>query len=300
MKISKSQIYEFLDYLQFNKLYSQNTIRAYTNDLFDWLAYLESIHKDFKEFEITSLTYNWVMNSSNSKILKKSSISRKISAVKSFLNYLYKFKIIENKLALTLKIPKKDKLLPKYLNSSEVSDVINKNLSSDDLFAIRNSLIVLLFFNTGMRISELKSVKMDDINLDRNEIKIIGKGNKERIVFFTGLTGDFLKSYLSKRSKIKTENRYLFISRLKKGISERMIRYVVSNIWKEQTGKKITPHQLRHSLATYLLNQGVELKYIQEILGHESINTTNVYAKLSEKTLKKEYYRSLENLKSNI
>jgi len=296
MRINKSQILDFLNYLQFNKLSSQNTIRAYESDLFSWLDFLENKKGELKESEIPKITNEWIMQGLNYKLLKKTSVSRKISAVKSFLNYLYKFNLIENKLSLTLKNPKKDKLLPKYLNPSDVADVVKKSSSFDSFSKIRNSLIILLLFNTGMRISELKDIKIEDINFDRNEIRTIGKGDKERIVFFTDYTKDLLKKYISKREKIKTNSRYLFLSRLGKGISERMIRYIVSNTWKMQTGKGITPHQLRHSLATFLLNEGVELKYIQEILGHENINTTNIYAKLSEKTIKTEYYKSLGKL----
>ncbi|WP_448590156.1 tyrosine-type recombinase/integrase [Thermodesulfobium sp.] len=296
MRINKSQILDFLNYLQFNKLSSQNTIRAYESDLFSWLDFLENKKGELKESEIPKITNEWIMQGLNYKFLKKTSVSRKISAVKSFLNYLYKFNLIENKLSLTLKNPKKDKLLPKYLNPSDVADVVKKSSSFDSFSKIRNSLIILLLFNTGMRISELKDIKIEDINFDRNEIRTIGKGDKERIVFFTDYTKDLLKKYISKRKKIKTNSRYLFLSRLGKGISERMIRYIVSNTWKMQTGKGITPHQLRHSLATFLLNEGVELKYIQEILGHENINTTNIYAKLSEKTIKTEYYKSLGKL----
>uniref|UniRef100_A0A7C5KET3 Recombinase XerC n=1 Tax=Thermodesulfobium narugense TaxID=184064 RepID=A0A7C5KET3_9BACT len=296
MRINKSQILDFLNYLQFNKLSSQNTIRAYESDLFSWFDFLENKKGELKESEIPKITNEWIMQGLNYKFLKKTSVSRKISAVKSFLNYLYKFNLIENKLSLTLKNPKKDKLLPKYLNPSDVADVVKKSSSFDSFSKIRNSLIILLLFNTGMRISELKDIKIEDINFDRNEIRTIGKGDKERIVFFTDYTKDLLKRYISKRKKIKTNSRYLFLSRLGKGISERMIRYIVSNTWKMQTGKGITPHQLRHSLATFLLNEGVELKYIQEILGHENINTTNIYAKLSEKTIKTEYYKSLGKL----
>ena len=296
MRINKSQILDFLNYLQFNKLSSQNTIRAYESDLFSWLDFLENKKGELKESEIPKITNEWIMQGLNYKFLKKTSVSRKISAVKSFLNYLYKFNLIENKLSLTLKNPKKDKLLPKYLNPSDVADVVKKSSSFDSFSKIRNSLIILLLFNTGMRISELKDIKIEDINFDRNEIRTIGKGDKERIVFFTDYTKDLLKRYISKRKKIKTNSRHLFLSRLGKGISERMIRYIVSNTWKMQTGKGITPHQLRHSLATFLLNEGVELKYIQEILGHENINTTNIYAKLSEKTIKTEYYKSLGKL----
>jgi len=296
MRINKSQILDFLNYLQFNKLSSQNTIRAYESDLFSWFDFLENKNGELKESEIPKITNEWIMQGLNYKLLKKTSVSRKISAVKSFLNYLYKFNLIENKLSLTLKNPKKDKLLPKYLNPSDVADVVKKSSSFDSFSKIRNSLIILLLFNTGMRISELKDIKIEDINFDRNEIRTIGKGDKERIVFFTDYTKDLLKRYISKRKKIKTNSRYLFLSRLGKGISERMIRYIVSNTWKMQTGKGITPHQLRHSLATFLLNEGVELKYIQEILGHENINTTNIYAKLSEKTIKTEYYKSLGKL----
>ncbi|AEE14596.1 Tyrosine recombinase xerC [Thermodesulfobium narugense DSM 14796] len=296
MKINKDQILDFLDYLQFSKLCSNNTIRAYRSDLISWFEFLKNSKNNLNELEITKLTYDWLIEDQNSKLLKKSSVSRKISAVKSFLNYLYKFNVINNKLSLTLKNPKKDRILPKYLNYSDVADVINKNFTSSNFYSFRNSLIILLLFNTGIRISELKNIKLEDINLDRNEIRVIGKGNKERVVFFTNFTKNFLKQYITERLKLKTKCRYLFISRLKSRISERMIRYIVSNTWKTQTGKSITPHQLRHSLATFLLNQGVELKYIQEILGHENINTTNIYAKLTEKTIKKEYYKSLDKL----
>ncbi|HEM56317.1 MAG TPA: hypothetical protein ENO30_06130 [Thermodesulfobium narugense] len=296
MKIRKNQIFDFLDYLQFSKLCSNNTIRAYRSDLINWFGFLKNSKNNLNELEIIKLTYDWLIKDQNSKLLKKTSISRKISAIKSFLDYLYKIDVIENKLSLTLKNPKKDRMLPKYLNSSDIADVISKNFTSNNFYNIRNSLIILLLFNTGIRISELENIKIEDINFDRNEIRIIGKGNKERIVFFTNFTKDFLKKYINERQKLKTNCQYLFLSRLKNKISERMIRYIVSNIWETQTGKRITPHQLRHSLATFLLNQGVELKYIQEILGHENINTTNIYAKLTEKTIKTEYYKSLDKL----
>ncbi|AWB10244.1 tyrosine recombinase XerC subunit [Thermodesulfobium acidiphilum] len=296
MKIRKNQIFDFLDYLQFSKLCSNNTIRAYRSDLINWFGFLKNSKNNLNELEIIKLTYDWLIKDQNSKLLKKTSISRKISAIKSFLDYLYKIDVIENKLSLTLKNPKKDRMLPKYLNSSDIADVISKNFTSNNFYNIRNSLIILLLFNTGIRISELENIKIEDINFDRNEIRIIGKGNKERIVFFTNFTKDFLKKYINERQKLKTNCQYLLLSRLKNKISERMIRYIVSNIWETQTGKRITPHQLRHSLATFLLNQGVELKYIQEILGHENINTTNIYAKLTEKTIKTEYYKSLDKL----
>ena len=187
------------------------------------------------------------------------------------------------KLISNPKIPQK---LPKYLNYNELEEILEIPNQSTFL-GLRNALILELLYSTGVRVSELVNIKLSDIDLLNKKIIILGKGNKERIVLFGNKAYELIVKYLNKRD---TDCEYLFVNNNKNTLTDRGVRYIIDNIVKKSALKfKISPHTLRHTFATHLLNNGADLKSVQDLLGHESIATTGIYTHVSIEHLRKTY-----------
>ncbi|MGM9879376.1 MAG: site-specific tyrosine recombinase/integron integrase [Bacilli bacterium] len=286
---------KYLEYLSYQKKYSENTIINYEEDLEFFKKYLEESKINFLKVDYTIIRklYNY-MDTLN---FSKSTISRKVSSLRSFYKYLARNNHISyNPFSLT-KGPKKDKLLPKFLYYNELEELFNA-CCLENLYGIRDRLILEMLYATGMRVGELENVKIKDINFYDNSIKILGKGNKERIVFFGEYAREILDLYLSKR---KDNNEYLFINNHGNKLTSRGIRYILNKIIdKTSLNTKISPHMIRHSFATHMLNEGCDLLTVQELLGHSSLRATQVYTHVTNDRLKDVYLKSHPRNKERI
>ena len=186
---------------------------------------------------------------------------------------------------------KKEKKLPEYFKYNEYVELVN-SIDINTNLGIRNKCIFEVLLCTGCRCNELVNIKLDDINLKEKEIKVLGKGNKERIVYLGSYAVESIEKYLSIRNEIlgKKDNNYLFINHLGNKLTTRGIRDIIDKILlKSSNNMKITPHTFRHSFATMLLNEGCDLKSVQELLGHVSLSTTSIYTHVSNEELKRVY-----------
>ena len=273
----------FCEYLN-SKGYSNLTIINYRKDLVQFLEFSKGkINVDYP-FIRTYLQYLH-----NKKYTNKS-IARHISSLKSFYKYLTKNEIIKDNPCVLLTNPKIEKKLPNYINYNDL-EVLFTIPNKNDILGLRNLLILELLYSTGIRVSELVNIKLSDIDFSNNRIFILGKGNKERYVLYGKICRDLLKEYLEKsRSKLNKSSEYLLLNKFGNKITDRAIRMIIDDIVKKSCLKlNISPHTLRHTFATHLLNEGADLKIVQELLGHENISTTGIYTHVSNEHLRKVY-----------
>ena len=286
---------EYLEYLKYQKNYSDETIHSYSIDIEEFLDYINS-----ECIIICEVGYDvvkaWLIHLDEKKN-KSTTVSRKISSLRSFYKYLARNNYIAyNPFSLT-KGPKKDKLLPKFLYYNELEELFNA-CDLDNLYGIRDRLILEVLYATGMRVGELEFIKITDINFYDNSIKILGKGNKERIVYFGEYAREILDLYLSKRND-KCE--YLFINNHCNRLTSRGVRYILNKIIdKTSLNTKISPHMIRHSFATHMLNEGCDLLTVQELLGHETLRATQVYTHVTNDRLKDVYLKAHPRNKERI
>lgn len=274
---------KFLNYLK-NKDYSLNTINAYRKDLTIFLKFSNNkINVDYN-FLRTYLQFLY-----NKKYSNKS-ISRNISSLKSFYKYLVKFDIIKDNPCLFINFPKTEKKLPNFINYNDL-EVLFKVPDKSDTLGLRNLLILELLYSCGMRVSELVNIKLSDIDFNNNRIYILGKGKKERYVLYGEVCSNILNDYLiNSRPVLNKNSEYLLLNKFGNKITDRSIRMIIDDIVKKSCLKlNISPHTLRHTFATHLLNEGADLKIVQELLGHENISTTGIYTHVSNEHLRKVY-----------
>ncbi|MDD4706421.1 MAG: tyrosine-type recombinase/integrase [Bacilli bacterium] len=286
----KDIIYEFLNYISLERKYSDNTKINYEIDLFKYEDYLNKAKQNY-------LTINYQDISKYIMYLRKanylpSSVNRNLSTLRSFYNFLERKEIINNNPFNYIKNIKQEKKLPNYFKYSEFITMF-ETLHDDNPLNIRNRLILELLFATGIRVSELVNIKINNIDINLRQIKVSGKGNKERIVYFGSYCEDALKNYLNNSRDILLKDKvspYLFINNLGGNLTDRGIRLIIDNIIKSAVLKtKITPHTFRHSFATIMLNEGCNIKSVQELLGHVSINTTSIYTHLTNEEIRRAY-----------
>lgn len=288
----KDIIYEFLDYISYEKKYSDYTEKNYELDLFKYFEYLDKNnlnyltvkYKDVSNFTLFLAKQNY----------KSTTINRIDSSIRSFYNYLeLEEKINGNpfKAASNLKVPKR---LPNYFKYDEYLTMISV-IDKDD-YEYRNRLILEMLFATGLRVSELSNIKIKDIDFSEREIKIMGKGSKERFVFYNKECAIVLDSYLKEcRSKLLNgkDSEYLFINHLGDKLTDRGIRLIIDKIVKKSCIKsKVSPHTFRHTFATMLLNEGCNIKSVQELLGHSSLGTTGIYTHLTNDEVRLAYMKA--------
>lgn len=279
-------IEEFLNYLKIQKNYSINTITNYQRDLLLFYEYLEKESLSFNnlEYQDIRLFYSYM----DSKNYNKSTICRILSSIRSFYKYLSRNNYVKSNIFKYATNPKKDKLLPKFLYEDQLEELF----SIPDLtttLGIRDRLILELLYSTGVRVSELVSLKVNDFNYDDMSIKVLGKGNKERIVYYGEYAEEVLKEYMKTHER-KNHN-YLFINSKGGQLTDRGVRYIIDNIMSKLSVKThVTPHVLRHTFATDMLNNGCDIKVVQELLGHSSLKATEIYTHVTNEHLKKVYY----------
>lgn len=285
----KDTINEFLDYITYEKKYSDNTELNYEIDLYRFDEYLKMNHKNYLKIKYEDVS-NFIITLQKSGY-KSTSINRTISTLRSFYTYLEKEKIISSNPFNLISNLKTAKRLPNYFKYNEYLEMINT--LSDSPLDIRNRLILELLLATGMRVSELSNIKMNTIDFNNNEIKVHGKGNKERIVFYGSYAKDALDNYLYNSRNILLngkESVFLLVNNNGTPLTSRGIRLIIENIVKKASiHSKITPHTFRHTFATMLLNEGCNIKSVQELLGHASLGTTGIYTHLTNEEVRKVY-----------
>ena len=280
---------EYLDYLLYQKNYSKETIHSYNTDLIEFFDYLntEGINFDDIDYDMVRM---WLIKL-NDLYDKSSTISRKISSLRSFYKYLLNRKVIKGNPFSLISLPKKDKHLPRFFYYNELEELFKVPEMNTPL-GQRDRLILEMLYATGVRVSELVNIKISDIRDE--EITVLGKGNKERIVRFGAYAEDVLDIYLNdgyKKLNIKKID-YLFINSKGGQLTTRGVRYILDRIIENTTiDKKISPHMLRHSFATHMLNEGCDILTVQELLGHESLTATSIYTHITNDRLKEVYFR---------
>ena len=276
---------DFINYILIEKGLSTNTALAYRRDLNTYLQFLETKKINYETITHLEITdFLWYLKTSD---FKPRSIYRMIESIRQFYKFLIAENFIKTDPTIYLTAPKLDLILPDILTNEEVTKLLN-SVSESDNISIRNRAMLELLYATGLRVSELISLKFSNIDIEECFVKIFGKGNKERLVPFGQKAQLYLKRYLRVRKNTKSE--FIFLTRLNKPISRiefwRQLKQIAL-----QAGimKNITPHTLRHSFATHLLTGGADIRFVQEMLGHSSISTTQIYTHISQERLKEQH-----------
>lgn len=282
----KEVLNKFIDYLSNQKNYSKNTIKSYKKDISQFISFL----KEEKIGDFEKVGYDdfiKFISKLKSSEFKEKSIGRKIAAIKSFYKFLTLRKYIKKNPALLIKSPKIPERLPNFLTYNEVLKILEIP-PRDNWQYLRDRAIIELLYSTGIRVGELVNLKIEDINFAEEVIKVKGKGRKERIVPVGKFALDCLIEYIERRPN-KGE-KFVFLNKYGKKLTERSVERIIKK-YSIIAGinKKVTPHTLRHTFATHLLDRGADLRFVQELLGHERITTTQVYTHLTIEKLKELY-----------
>lgn len=285
----------FADYLKFERHYSIHTIQAYSKDLKDFEDFLRS---DFDAMPFAEVSYSiirsWIVKLVDFG-LNNRSINRKISSLKSFFKFLLKTQQIENNPLSKHISLKTDKKVQIPFSEKEINEVIQSLHKNSDFESIRNLLIVELFYSTGIRQAELINIRLSDFFEEEQSLKVLGKRNKERIVPLLPSVIDTYKRYLSLRVELPEifDSDYLFLTAKGRKLYSTLV-YRVINIYFSSVSEKMkrSPHILRHSFATHLLNEGANINAVKELLGHSSLASTQIYANNDIEVLKEVYRKT--------
>ena len=292
-KQNLSHLENFLDYIQNQRRYSIHTSRAYSNDIRQFVDYLGEDKNilDLNKFDLHEYV-TFISRDITSKTL-----SRKIATLKSLYKFLCDEELIDFNVSKSIKIPKTGKRLPNHVSIDEMKVFFQKTIDEVDINR-RDIVVIDIIYSTGIRVSECVSIKIRDIDLNKKTIKVFGKGKKDRIVIFGEKTQKNIKKYLETISNCEL-NGFLFPARgnknkiQKKSITTRTIYNIVKKYIKlVSNNEKLGPHSLRHSFATHLLQSGSDLMAIKDLLGHESLASTQIYTHLDTKRMKEIYNRS--------
>ncbi|MBR3661251.1 MAG: tyrosine recombinase [Bacilli bacterium] len=289
----KYEIDEYLTYIKLEKKLSKNTIDNYKLDLVNYIEYLNKNNiGDLNKITIEDIN-NYLYNLNKSG-LNARSIRRHITSIKEFHKYLVKFKKVKNDVSTNIETIKIDKKLPTVISNDEMNQILDIDLTN--AFKYRDKAMLELMYGSGLRVSELINLTIYNIDFENNYILIEGKGKKERIVPMSKYSRLSLEEYLEERYKLLKKNNLdeekLFLNNHGKGITRHGFNYILQNILKDNNIKdNITPHSLRHTFATDLLNNGADLRSIQELLGHSDITTTRIYTHVANNKIKEDYIK---------
>lgn len=286
----QEEIKKFIEYLKIERNYSENTCLNYFQELQKYVSYLNKKH----------ISYQTINKEEIRKYLKEldnlhyqnSSISKNISAIRSFYNYLVQKQIINNNIWKQIQNPKIKKHLPNFLTTLELEKIFEiKEFKTP--YDIRNRFILELLFATGLRVSELINIKIKEINFSEKSIRTLGKGKTERIVYYGEYAEELLKKYLENaREELLNKNtsEYLFVGKNSTKLTRNRIAEIINQeIDKSGIKHHISPHTLRHTFATQLLNSGADIRSVQELLGHKNLSTTQIYTHITNEQLRKTY-----------
>ncbi len=282
----------FRDYLQKEKKYSLHTVNAYWNDLVVFQTFNKT---QFGEENVDQVNYSqirsWIVSLADEG-LSNVSINRKVSSLKAFYRFLLKTKQIEVSPLLKHKALKTPKLLQIPFSEKEITEVFDLMQQPKGFEAVRNKLIIDLFYATGMRRTELIHLKVEDVNLLNNTIKVLGKRNKERILPVLPIVAEQFSVYSNERLQLETikDSAYFFLTKKGLKLNDSFVYRLINSYFSTVSEKvKKSPHILRHTFATHLLNNGADLNSVKELLGHSSLASTQIYTHSSLSELKKVY-----------
>ncbi len=295
--LNKDILEQFKAYILVEKNFSEHTARAYVSDVlsFDiWngeVKFSEVNFGDIREYLKYIHKFEY----------KKTTVSRKISALRTFYKFLCREQIVDANPVLGVSAPKKEKTLPKFLSKDEIEQMLN-NVNIETPAGFRNRTILELLWATGMRVSELSGLNYGDLNLENNEIRVLGKGSKERIVLVSERAKTYLQRYINNSRALVAkgfnlpplgEDSPVFINNTGYRLNPKTIRTVINSLVDRiNLPQKVTPHMFRHSFATYLIENGADLRVVQELLGHASISNTQIYTHISTKHLTETYSKA--------
>jgi len=285
-------IERYRDYLQNEKQYSENTVISYMNDINSLLNFLSNEDLGELRFVSNRIAKFYIAYLHNN--FDPKSIRRKISSVKTLFAWLLDDGIVKDNPFKNVVLPKVGKKLPKFIYEDEMIDFLN-NIDTAKPIGLRNKTIFELLYGCGLRVSELTNIKINEIDFVKQELKVMGKGSVERIVPIHALAINTIKKYLLEARPIlkvrnEIDNNYVFLNHHGNPLTARGVRDILKReISRQSSTLKVSPHSFRHSFATHLLNNGVDLRIVQELLGHVSLSTTQIYTKISKEKLQEEY-----------
>jgi integrase/recombinase XerC len=287
-------IEEFLGYLKFERNRSDYTVENYGADLEAFHKYINRLDAEIKWDTVDADIIRGWMEAMMDKGNKATSINRRLSSVRMFYRFAVSRKKLKSDPAHQVKGPKKEKVLPQFLREDEMNRLLSKDYWDDSFKDLRSRMIILTFYSTGIRLSELAGLNENSIDFRQNELKVLGKRNKERIIPFGAELKTELADYQSKRNEIfGTDNNALFVDDKGHRMTSQQIRKdVIKNISKVSTMKKRSPHVLRHTFATAMLNNDSDIESVRKLLGHESISATEIYTHTTFEQLRKVYAKA--------
>jgi tyrosine recombinase XerC len=292
-----SRTEKYLYYLRAERNYSPHTIAAYEDDLRQFADFLQRHYSDrsYSIQDVDQITIRLFLGDCLEQGLSKRSIARKLACVKSFFKYLQKTKAVSLNPAVNVATPKLEKRLPQYLDEECVAELM-KQPDTTTTLGKRDAAILELFYSTGIRLSELINLQLANISFEGGTVRVLGKGSKDRIVPFGGPARKALKEYIGCRNELldrKSDRDVagtVFLTKRGKRLSPKGVNVLMNDyIGRVSEIEKKSPHVLRHTFATHLLNRGADLLAVKELLGHESLSTTQVYTHVSVDRLKKVY-----------
>jgi integrase/recombinase XerC len=284
-------VISFIEYLQFEKRYSKHTIISYQNDLEQFFQFIFSQYETADIKQITpSMVRTWLAELKGDEMTAKS-INRKISTLKSFFKFQLRQGLVATSPMTTITSPKISKRLPSFVEEKHLDTLFNYVEFTDDWEGSTKKIVMQLLYNTGIRLSELISLKESQIDYSYKQIKVLGKGNKERIIPVNAELLNTLKQYADSKPEGSVEN--IFVSKKGKQLQPRYVYgFVRENLGLVTTVKKKSPHVLRHSFATHLMNNGAELNAVKELLGHSSLAATQIYTHNTIEKLKEVFAKA--------
>jgi integrase/recombinase XerC len=284
---------KFLEYLTNEKNFSKHTITSYRNDLEQFAAYLKHIYELEKPQEATSsMIRSWMAGLMQEKIMARS-VVRKASALRTYYRYLNREGIITTSPMAKVNTPKIPSRLPVFVTKKDMDSLFRSIVFPDDYNGMRDRLILEMFYATGIRLSELITLKESDANVYNLTIKVFGKRSKERIIPITPLLKDYIDAYRAEKSKLGIKNECFFITEEGDKLYEKQVYLIVHKyLGMVTTQNKKSPHVLRHSFATHILDNGADINTVKELLGHANLAATQVYTHNTLEKLKRVYKQS--------
>lgn len=295
---NSKELSEFQDYLLNVRRYSSNTISSYSFDICDFTKFIRGLGKIFKDIKVDDVK-SWILDLTERQIGKRS-IKRKMSSLKSFYAWMYLQKEVDSDPFEYVHSPKATHALPDFFSEKEIDSLLTANEKRTDKLKDRDQALLMLMFASGLRASEVVNLTFNQVDFDNRIMKVSGKGNKDRLVPFTNSAKESMLNYINglRKDLLKEDTKYIFLNSQGNKMTVRGLEYILDEI-EAKTGLygKIHPHMLRHSFATKMLNRGADLRTIQELLGHSSIETTSIYTHVAYENMKETYEKTFPRAK---
>lgn len=295
---NSKELSEFQDYLLNVRRYSSNTVSSYSFDICDFTKFIRGLGKIFKDIKVDDVK-SWILDLTERQIGKRS-IKRKMSSLKSFYAWMYLQKKVDSDPFEYVHSPKATHALPDFFSEKEIDSLLAANEKRNDKLKDRDQALLMLMFASGLRASEVVNLTFNQVDFDNRIMKVSGKGNKDRLVPFTNSAKESMLNYINglRKDLLKEDTKYIFLNSQGNKMTVRGLEYILDEI-EAKTGLygKIHPHMLRHSFATKMLNRGADLRTIQELLGHSSIETTSIYTHVAYENMKETYEKTFPRAK---